>query len=437
MHRLVPVVRAVVVVISSVFASVIVAPAVAGDGMEVTLTEEMAVQAALESNPGLAELEARAEALAAVPSQVGALPDPRISFGATNLPTDTFALDQEPMTQLQLGVAQVFPFPGKLGLREKIAALRAEAAVYSVDELRLSLAADVAAVWWQLAYLGEATAIVARNQDLMREFVAIARTKYEVGKGLQQDVLLAELELSKLADLAIRLTGQTEVQQARLNALLDWPAARRSTLPETVSWELPALRAEAALQESAARARPLVVALEKDVAAAESAVALAKKDYFPDLDVSVGYGFRSGEGPAGAARPDFASVRLSVSVPIFLAEKQARAVDQRRAEMLGRTFSLADARARIRAEVASAVADYERARDSAKLFRTGIIPQARQTVASMLAGYQVNKVDFLNLVGAEITLYNYEMQFWQAVASANQALAALRAATGSEEVTDE
>jgi len=405
--------------------------------MEVTLTEEMAVQAALESNPGLAELEARAEALAAVPSQVGALPDPRISFGATNLPTDTFALDQEPMTQLQLGVAQVFPFPGKLGLREKIAALRAEAAVYSVDELRLSLAADVAAVWWQLAYLREATAIVARNQDLMREFVAIARTKYEVGKGLQQDVLLAELELSKLADLAIRLTGQTEVQQARLNALLDWPAARRSTLPETVSWELPALRAEAALQESAARARPLVVALEKDVAAAESAVALAKKDYFPDLDVSVGYGFRSGEGPAGAARPDFASVRLSVSVPIFLAEKQARAVDQRRAEMLGRTFSLADARARIRAEVASAVADYERARDSAKLFRTGIIPQARQTVASMLAGYQVNKVDFLNLVGAEITLYNYEMQFWQAVASANQALAALRAATGSEEVTDE
>ena len=437
MHRLVPVVRAVVFVGSSVFASVIVAPAVAGDGMEVTLTEEMAVQAALESNPGLAELEARAEALAAVPSQVGALPDPRISFGATNLPTDTFALDQEPMTQLQLGVAQVFPFPGKLGLREKIAALRAEAAVYSVDELRLSLAADVAAVWWQLAYLREATAIVARNQDLMREFVAIARTKYEVGKGLQQDVLLAELELSKLADLAIRLTGQTEVQQARLNALLDWPAARRSTLPDTVSWELPALRAEAALQEAAARARPLVVALEKDVAAAESAVALAKKDYFPDLDVSAGYGFRSGEGPAGAARPDFASVRLSVSVPIFLAEKQARAVDQRRAEMLGRTFSLADARARIRAEVASAVADYERARDSAKLFRTGIIPQARQTVASMLAGYQVNKVDFLNLVGAEITLYNYEMQFWQAVASANQALAALRAATGSEEVTDE
>ncbi|MEQ8495984.1 MAG: TolC family protein, partial [Gammaproteobacteria bacterium] len=66
---------------------------------------------------------------------------------------------------------------------------------------------------------------------------------------------------------------------------------------------------------------------------------------------------------------------------------------------------------------------------------TGIVPQARQTVAAMLAAYQVNEVDFLNLVRAEITLYDYEMQYWEAIAQANQALARLAAAVGSEEVT--
>ncbi|WP_338070343.1 TolC family protein [Bathymodiolus platifrons methanotrophic gill symbiont] len=68
------------------------------------------------------------------------------------------------------------------------------------------------------------------------------------------------------------------------------------------------------------------------------------------------------------------------------------------------------------------------------LFKNGIIPQARQTVASMLAGYQVNKVDFLNLVRSQITLYNYETQYWKALSEANQALAQLTAVVGKEEI---
>ena len=401
------------------------------------LTIDAAVSAVRESNPGLAGIRARAEALAAVPSQVGTLPDPKIGFSSLNLPTNSFALDQEPMTQLQIGLRQTFPFPGKLKLRERIASLNAEAAFLNVDELTLDLVAAVKSVWWQMAYLREADKIVEQNRQLMREFVEIASTKYEVGRGLQQDVLLAQLELSKLADLAIQIEGQFETAQARLNVLLDWPAARRSTLPERVSSTLPELRPDHELQALAVQSRPVIAGMEKDVEAAESAVELAQKDYFPDLDFNAGYGFRGGESAVGSSRPDFVSFGFSVSVPIFLAQKQARALDQKRSEMLGRSYALADEKARVRGAVATAVADYERARNSASLFRTGIIPQARQTVASMLAAYQVNKVDFLNLVQAEITLYNYEMQFWLAIANANSALAELEAAVGTENIGNE
>ncbi|MGZ5053150.1 MAG: TolC family protein, partial [Methylobacter sp.] len=72
--------------------------------------------------------------------------------------------------------------------------------------------------------------------------------------------------------------------------------------------------------------------------------------------------------------------------------------------------------------------------DQAVLFETGIVPQARQTVASMLAGYQVNKVDFLNLVRSQITLFEYETQYWKAFTEANQALAQLSSAVGKEEI---
>jgi outer membrane protein TolC len=54
----------------------------------------------------------------------------------------------------------------------------------------------------------------------------------------------------------------------------------------------------------------------------------------------------------------------------------------------------------------------------------------------MLSGYQVNKVDFLNLVRSQVTLYDYETQYWKSFSEANQALARLAAAVGGE-VSDE
>jgi len=77
-----------------------------------------AVEVAVADNPGLAAMRARAEAMSAIPSQLGTLPDPTLSFNALNLPVDSFSVGQEGMTQMQIGFGQKFPFPGKLGLRE-------------------------------------------------------------------------------------------------------------------------------------------------------------------------------------------------------------------------------------------------------------------------------------------------------------------------------
>ena len=53
---------------------------------------------------------------------------------------------------------------------------------------------------WQIFYMDHALNVIDNNQTLLRQFIQIARTKYEVGKGLQQDILLAQLELSNLLD---------------------------------------------------------------------------------------------------------------------------------------------------------------------------------------------------------------------------------------------
>ncbi len=123
-----------------------------------------------------------------------------------------------------------------------------------------------------------------------------------------------------------------------------------------------------------------------------------------------------------------------MNVPIFAATKQRKAVNQRSSELMQQRYALQDQWNKVRAEISTAYSDFHQAKNQVVLFKSGIIPQAQQTVASMLAGYQVNKVDFLNLVRSQITLYNYETQYWKALTEANQALAQLTAVVGKEEI---
>jgi len=401
------------------------------------ISVEEAVQLAIDANPGFAAQKAHARALAEIPSQVGSLPDPVLSVNAINIPVDSFSTTDENMTQLQLGYSQALPFPGKLGLRELAAEKKAKASQYDTKEFQLKLERNVRISWWNLFYLDRAIEIVGLNQNLLRGFIRIAEIKYKLGKGLQQDVLLAQLELSKLLDIEISLKSARREVEADFNALLNRPAVIPVVISEKINEVIPTVPDEAELNKIAVNNRPLLASRTEEIGSAQAQVELAKKDYYPDFKLGAIYGKRSGANPVnGEERADFSTLRFSMNLPIFTSTKQDRRLQQRFAEHARSKFFLQDAKESVLAEVSRAFADYNKAREQADLFKNGIIPQATQTVASMLSGYQVNKVDFLNLVRSQVTLYNYETQYWKKQAEANQALARLTAATGKEIINE-
>jgi outer membrane protein TolC len=397
------------------------------------LTLAAATQKVARDNPDLAQMLARAKAMAAIPSQEGSLPDPQISFNAMSLPTNSFSTRPEDMTQIGFGLSQAIPFPGKLALREQAAIYEAEAATLNADELRLRLLRDVKTLWWQVFYLDRTLEIVNNNHTLLQQFVDIARSKYEVGEGLQQDVLLAQLELSKLLDQKITLAGMRRGTVAKLNALLDQAANTPVQLPATLSIQLPDIRQEDRLYQQAESSRPLLESERRGINAAQSKLELAEKDVLPDFNVEAAYGARDNM-PDGTRRSDLLSLGVSMNVPIFAGSKQNKMIDQRNSELMQQRYALQDRWNAVRAEITQSHSDYQRAKQQFVLFDTGIIPQARQTVASMLAGYQVNKVDFLNLVRSQITLFEYETQYWKAFTEAQQALAELCANVGEDDI---
>lgn len=407
-----------------------------GIGLGVGLAESKAVEIAIRDNPNLAEMQVRYEALSQIPSQVGTLPDPMVNLNAMNFPTDNFHSGQEAMTQAQIGFSQVFPFPGKLNLKEEAAEFDALAAEQTVEEVRLQLIRNVKSQWWQLYYLDKALETVVLNQLLLRQFITVAETKYETGKGLQQDVLLAQLELSKLMDKKIQLEAIRRNQAIQLNVLMDRPANGAVLLPEQVSKTMPNLVDENMLYQLAEATRPRLKKMETQIDAAKSRFDLAKRDYYPDFKLGMTYGDRGGNNPLprGGERTNLLSVAVGIKIPLYAARKQSKAVSQKRLELQKNRYALLDEKSQVMATISTAVTDYHRSKQQFSLFGSGIVPQAKQTVASMLAGYQVSEVDFLNLVRSQITLFNYELQYWKALSDAKQALARLEAAVGEESV---
>ena len=398
------------------------------------LTEQNAIALALANNPNLAQIKARYEAMKSIPSQVGTLPDPILTLGAMNFPTDSFDRSQEGMTQLQIGVSQAFPFPGKLSLKEDIAEFEAKAAYYDVAEMRLLLTKNVSNKWWQLFYLDRAIETVDKNQALLKQFIEVAKTKYTTGKGLQQDVLLSQLELSKLINHKIQIVALKATQIIQLNILMDITPRSPITLANKLSFNQPHLLAEEQLYQLAIRSRPLLQKHKQLISAANSRLDLAERDYYPDFNIGVTYGDRIGQNsqPMGGDRANLFSIKLGIKIPLFASTKQSYRVKQRISEQFKSKYAYLDESNQVKADIARYITDYRRSEQQCSLFETGILPQARQTVQSMLVGYQVSEVDFLNLVGSQVTLFNYELQFWQSVSQSNQALASIQASIGKE-----
>ncbi|HUP53700.1 MAG TPA: TolC family protein [Longimicrobiales bacterium] len=409
--------------------------------------------AADSTNPQIAGGRRTAEAAAARVPQAGALPDPMIGVGLMNVPVTRPGLGNDMMTMLQLRLGAELPWPGKLGLSEDVARLRAEAATWEVERVRQGIRAAVESAYYQIYFVDRALEVTGRNEGLVGDFARLTSSKYGVGTAAQPDVLRAQVERTSLSDQLVALREQRVSAVARLNALLARPTntpVSTVELPEAV--RVAALSEEpggarfasaaladvlpgaspgggipsvAELQRLAIEHSPMIQAHVRHVEAQGQALALAEKAKLPDVSVTAGYSRRAGFG-------DFFDVMVSASVPIFAGRKQDQGVFEQAAllaEHEARHAAMVD---ELNAEIASLAAELARARDQLVLLNDGILPLARTGLASATASYQVGRVDFLMLLDSQVTLYRHELDYHRLLADFATNLAALERAVGTE-----
>jgi cobalt-zinc-cadmium efflux system outer membrane protein len=387
------------------------------------------VNEALNNNPALEAAVKRALAAEKAVSPAGVLPDPQLTLGAMNLPVNSFSFEQEPMTGKVVSLMQVVPWPGKLGLAKDMARDEAAAAGYQRDEVRNQVEAMVERAYFDLYAVDRSRETVEKNKVLMEQLVRAAETRYATGSGLQQDVLRAQVEFAKLEDDLIMWDQKRQAAAARLNALLGRPSASPfERTPAELSLSEPP---EAAFSQEAVEAhRPLLLALKERLDKAEAAVRLAERDYWPNLAFGASYAQRDNLSN-GTILHDFLSATVSLNVPLHRKSRLAARVAEKELDRAAVTADYRNALAGVMADVKSLEAELGRDRKRVELFEGGILIQARQSLESARAGYEVGKVDFLTLINSWMLVQNYELQYFSALADSRKARAALDFAAGA------
>lgn len=392
-----------------------------------TITLDDVLALARERNPRLQAARSRAEAFAARQSWAGVLPDPSLELGIMNFSVPGFDTDMPNSMAPAIGVSQKIPFPGKLGLDSRIAQRATDMAVADREETWWRVRARASAAFYQLYAVDRRLEVMRRTKQLLEDFRAAAQAMYGAGEGRQTDVLQANVELARMdADIA-SMEAMRRVIEAKLNAVLDRPAATPIPTPELPTLPAGTPGADALLAWADAE-QPALERERAGVARAEAAVARAKRDIWPDLMLGAQYGQRS----LGGETQRMGSVMLGFSLPVFAGSRQLEYREEARAMERMARAELAEMRAEVDAEIGEHLAEMERQRTLIRLFRDEVLPQARTAVESAFSSYRVGAVDFMTLVDAQMTVNRYEGELHALLADYGTHVAELEAATGRE-----
>jgi outer membrane protein TolC len=381
------------------------------------------VQQAMERNPEVQAARQVVQAKRARVPQAGAWPDPKlsVSYAGNVLPPFTL-MAGDPSSARQVMAEQEIPYPGKMRLRTEIASRGADAEALAYEAVWRRIEGQVKQAYFDLWFIEQSVATLRKDRELLENFEKVAEIRYSVGKAAQQDVLKAQVEISRLLERQTLLEQSRQTFVAQLNSLRNVPL----DTPVGTQDELKMSSLAASLDQLQAACQANYPALKQQQALeAESLLTLdlANREVYPDFSVSYAYMQRD-------RLPDMYGITISTSLPIFRHRKQAMAVAEAAANLASSRQVEASELTTLRYRVKKEFLDVQASERLLTLYSQGIVPQTSLALESSISSYETGAVDFLNVLGNFTTLLDYELNYKQQIASHEKALARLEELTG-------
>ena len=371
---------------------------------DTTLRLSSLLQEASRANPSLRAARLRAAARRTEPAQTSALPDPVVGSTVYADPIITARGAQ----RTQWRAEQSIPFPGLRSLRGDVADLRAEGAEADADALAQTLALQIRRAYYTLYRVQEEQRTIRRFQTDLRQFEEAALAQYEVGEEGQPAVLKAQIERQRLD---IRLQTLAAERASALQQLVRLTGERSLADDSvTVAPPSPPSPPSPSSTEAPLDRRPEATALRTDIERAETEISVARKESWPDFTVGVQYVdiARRDLTPTMTGR-DALALSVGIQVPLWRGKQKASVreaeLERRRARADLDAFEL-----EVRTRIADLQAAIQRQNNQLDLLDNRLLPKAETALATTLSAYRTGSTGFLDLLDAQRTLFELQLQ---------------------------
>ena len=370
-----------------------------------SLTIEEASQLALVDDYTLKAIKARSESMQELAVAAEGLPDPQLKLGFANLPTDTFNLGQEPMTQAVIGVRQMFPRGqtrslNSLRVHESVAGNNAEA-----DDRKQQILLAVREEYIRIYLHQERQKILRQSLVVFSDLVEITRDYYASGRAHQQDVVQTQLELSRVEERLARIRQQEEQARSRLagrigeNAYRElnpqWPQVKQPQAANKIIAELDK--------------HPRLRAWQHEIARSKTSEEIARQAYKPGFAIDLAYGGRGGQNLDGSDRSDFLSVFVTMDIPLFTKNRQDRVLASSIADTSATRYARDDIYRTMKTRVEENSATLLHERERLGLYEELLLPQAAFNAEAAFEAYQDAVDDLTTLMRARIGEYELKL----------------------------
>jgi cobalt-zinc-cadmium efflux system outer membrane protein len=379
---------------------------------------------AVENNPQVSAANHGAQAARQMVPQVTTLPDPKFTYQQLSVgsPKPFAGYTNSDFAYIGVGASQELPYPGKLRLRGDVVQRDADTKLAEVEVTKTSLADAIKADYLQLAYLQQTLGILRQNESVLDQLIQDATAHYQVGQGMQQDVLQAQVNRTRIVKeitMHHQLMGQT---QAHLKGLLN----RDQGSPDIVTDELIATPLQRTSEELFAMVRqnnPQVQVDASSIRKQDAQLASAKREGKPDFEV--GYLYENTD----RKYRDYYMFTFDVRFP-----RKARVNAQIAEATERRSESKQTLNAHLQQQLAEVQEGYVKATSDEELlkeYREGLVPQSDAAYRATLNAYASNREQFIHVLSYFTDLLNLKLEYAQTLVDHEAALAHLETLTGA------
>lgn len=382
---------------------------------------------AVQNNPAILAAEDAVRAAAQRPAQAGALPDPHFTAQqfAVGSPRPFAGYTNSDFAYFGLGASQEFPFPGKRGLRSAVAERETDVRRQSTEIVRREEIEKLNEAYYRLAYLQRMLAIHHEHDALVQQIAAAAEIRYRAGQGNQQDILRAQLEHTRvLRDLSMVAQDAGEAQ-AELKRILHRPQDSPDMVAEPLVLT-PLTLPQATLLARARQENPDVRERAESVRKSQAEVDLARREFRPDFGLS--YTWQRTD-------PEYYRAYYMLTFDVNFPRRKPRQAALAAAEInteRARRDEEALAQASL-AEVKKQIVDVQASDEQARIYREGLIPQARAAYEAGMAAYESGREDFQTLLSSAMDVLNLDLEYQQTLLAHQLGIARIERLTGTVE----